>query len=249
MKSGFPHKILIVDDEPPIIKAVARILHPLDIRLTPAPDGEAALEIIRASPTPFSVIISDQRMPGMMGTRLLGEAKTLSPKTVRILMTGYSRMDTIIDAINKGAVHRYITKPWDAEALLSTVRQGLEKFEVHLNLENLMATAKKQNAKLYALNRELMKKNKADHQILAELNREIAEMASRQESRGASFSFAPERIVKAITEDSASADNQQACLDHMYTTTVRRLAQELEDLALRNGFEMPMPDNWGAHDG
>lgn len=239
MKTEYSHKVLIVDDEPPIIKAIRRILHPLGLGLYFAENGETALNKVRDVTPPFSIVIADQKMPGMPGTELLALVKRMSPDTVRYLMTGYSDMDTIVDAVNKGAIHRYIKKPWDLDRFVETVQQGLLRYESHLNLQNLILTAKKQNGKLYVLNRELMEKTRRDNQTLEELDREVSGMAGQLAPADTEPDFALHRIVESLVESISSLEERQANLDRLYTLALDQLVAAFEDQAMRNGFEMP----------
>ncbi|MBT7713904.1 MAG: response regulator [Deltaproteobacteria bacterium] len=90
--------------------------------------GKDALEQLKNSEGAVSLIISDQRMPQMTGAQFFEEANKISPSAIRFLLTGYSDMEAVIDAVNKGEIHRYLTKPWNDDDLILQVRQGLEQF-------------------------------------------------------------------------------------------------------------------------
>ena len=143
------HKILIVDDEPHILDTLERtfVEHYEVLR---ASNGDEALETVHAEE--IAVTIADQRMPGMTGVMLLMKARQIRPHMIRILLTGYTDADTAIDAINMGAVYRYIQKPWDPNDLQITVQRGLEAYE--LTLENLRLVDE-----LKAANEKLRKEN------------------------------------------------------------------------------------------
>ncbi|MCS6990042.1 MAG: response regulator [Chloroherpetonaceae bacterium] len=113
-----PHKVLFVDDEPNIVQSLSLLFDDYDV-LT-ATSGEEALKYFRNGNVP-DVIVSDQRMPMMTGVELLQKVKELSPNTVRILLTGYSDLDAIIDSVNAGEIFRYINKPWNSAKLKDTV--------------------------------------------------------------------------------------------------------------------------------
>lgn len=138
------HEILIVDDERANLQKLKRTFVD-EFIVHQAENGEQALEILRSHQA--AVIITDQRMPGMSGVDLLKRSLELSPSSLRIILTGYTEVDDLMDAINEGHVHRYITKPWDPYSLRETVRKELESWAL-----------KEENARLA---RELEKANEA----------------------------------------------------------------------------------------
>jgi len=130
-------RILLIDDEPMILTSLTRLLED-DFDVSTAPDGFKALELIGKSE--FKVIICDQRMPGMLGHEVLKKARDLSPKSIRILLTGYSDLDSIINSVNAGEVFRYINKPWKADNLVNTVKLGIQIYD---KINDLQASAPK----------------------------------------------------------------------------------------------------------
>jgi diguanylate cyclase (GGDEF)-like protein/PAS domain S-box-containing protein len=112
--------LLLVDDEQNILNALRRLFRREGYRVLTAGGGVEALELLALNPV--QVIISDQRMPEMSGVEFLSRVKELYPQTVRIVLSGYSELSTVTDAINRGAIWKYISKPWDDEALLQEVR-------------------------------------------------------------------------------------------------------------------------------
>ncbi|MBW1809548.1 MAG: response regulator [Deltaproteobacteria bacterium] len=129
------YKILAVDDEEDVLDVLERALED-DYQVYTAPNGEKALEILEQEPA-IDLLITDQRMPQMSGVKLLEEAKRINPTMVRIILTGYTEPGDLIDAINRGEVYRYITKPWDLNDLLLTIRQGLESYQLRKDKERL----------------------------------------------------------------------------------------------------------------
>ena len=108
-------KVLCVDDEVQILISLRALLRS-KYEILIATSGEEALEILRKEPA-IRVLISDQRMPRMLGAELLREAKKVSPGTMRLLLTGYSDLQSIIDSINEGEVFRFINKPWNNQEI------------------------------------------------------------------------------------------------------------------------------------
>ena len=120
--------LLIVDDEEKILRSIERMLIDTDLRILKARNAEEALRLIRNED--ISVILSDNMMPGMKGVDLLSAARDHAPDTIRILMTGQADLATAIDAINKGEVYRFITKPWDNAQLEQTIHDGIERHRI-----------------------------------------------------------------------------------------------------------------------
>ena len=111
-------KVLFVDDERHILTAL-RALFRNQYEVFTATSGLEALDIIRREH--IHVIVSDQRMPKMLGSQLLAQVKDISPHTMRLLLTGYSDMGAIMKSINEGEVFRFITKPWDNDDIQAIV--------------------------------------------------------------------------------------------------------------------------------
>jgi putative two-component system response regulator len=154
------HSILIVDDEESILNAFKRILADENYEIQTARDGLDGLKKLRAAQKPFSLIISDQRMPVMNGVQFFAKAREIFPDAVRILLTGYADTDAIIDAVNKGGIHHYFTKPWREEELIAHIKQSLSQTELLMENRRLVELTKKQNEELVELNKTLEEKVK-----------------------------------------------------------------------------------------
>lgn len=133
------HHVLVVDDEVANVRLLNRVLGG-DHEVFMASGGEEALEILKEQP--ISLIITDQRMPGMTGVQLLQESLGVRPDAIKILLTGYTDVQALIDAINAGHVYKYVPKPWDADELKLTVRRALETYELKENNDVLMTDLK-----------------------------------------------------------------------------------------------------------
>ncbi|MBF0229739.1 MAG: DUF342 domain-containing protein [Desulfamplus sp.] len=120
--------ILIVDDQESIIKALKRLLLPEPYNILSSPNGPAALELIknRKDYDEIFLIISDQRMPHMTGVEFLKQTVEILPDTIRFILTGYTDTHNIENAMKKGIVHRYITKPWNNNELLIMISQAYQ---------------------------------------------------------------------------------------------------------------------------
>jgi DNA-binding NtrC family response regulator len=117
--------ILIVDDEPLILSSLHRSLRSEEYDIITSLSGEDALRIMRSKN--INVVISDQSMNGIQGIEFLLLAKKYRPQTVRILLTGHADMELAVEAVNKGEVFRFLTKPWDHVELKEAVECALAK--------------------------------------------------------------------------------------------------------------------------
>jgi putative two-component system response regulator len=120
--------VLFVDDEEYVLNAVARLFIGSEWRILRAAGAEEALLIIGKEE--IAVLVSDNLMPGIKGVELLSRVKSVSPNTVKILMTGHADIPTAIEAINRGEVFRFVVKPWDNAVLVNTVTEGIERYRL-----------------------------------------------------------------------------------------------------------------------
>jgi putative two-component system response regulator len=126
--------LLFVDDEKNVLSALERAFMDSGMSVKTAADAFEAIDILRNSR--ISVIVSDNMMPGMTGIEFLRRAKEISPDTVRIMMTAYADVRSAIDAINKGEVYRFVTKPWDEEELREIIGNAARKYRVVQSLRD-----------------------------------------------------------------------------------------------------------------
>lgn len=124
--------LLLVDDEENILAALRRMLRRDGYKIVTA--GSAAEGLQRLAEHEIDVIVSDQRMPGMTGVEFLRRAKELYPDTVRMVLSGYTELQSIIDAVNEGAIYKFLTKPWDDERLRAHIAEAFR--QKHLSDEN-----------------------------------------------------------------------------------------------------------------
>jgi diguanylate cyclase (GGDEF)-like protein/PAS domain S-box-containing protein/hemerythrin-like metal-binding protein len=118
--------LLLVDDEPHILAALKRMLRREGYRILTAGSGHEALAILAS--TSVQVIVSDQRMPEMTGTEFFSRVRSLYPETVRIVLSGYADLNAVTEAINRGAIWRYLNKPWDDDELKREIRESFRQY-------------------------------------------------------------------------------------------------------------------------
>lgn len=182
MQAKREHTLLLVDDEKSIIRALQRLFRREGYCILTADNGRNGLELLKSYEEPVSMIISDQRMPEMNGAQFLEKAKELHPNAIRYLLTGYSDLDAVIQAVNRGEIHRYLTKPWNDEDLLLQVRQSLDHFELISENRRLSELTIQQNKELSALNKNLEQKVKDRTQEVVEKNKALKVIIQMLES-------------------------------------------------------------------
>lgn len=164
--------VLFVDDEINVVRACKRVLRRSGYKIFTTTSHEEALQLAREHE--LSVVVSDQRMPLMEGTELLEQICAIQPAAVRIILTGYADITAAIDAINRGAVYRFLTKPWDDEQLCLTIDHAVEQYNLIEENRRLQVLAECQNEQLKMLNEGL-------EQRVAERTREVTDLSSRLE--------------------------------------------------------------------
>jgi len=167
-------RILVVDDEEIVRIALRETLRREHYGVTACSSPEEGLQVLKTEA--FSVIISDYQMPGMTGLDFLAQAKQLQPDATRILITAVLSLDTVIEAINKGEIYRFVVKPWIREELLATVRNAIQRHDLIVRNTVLQATTLAMNDQLVSLNKTLESRvsAEADHrQRLSEMNQAL----------------------------------------------------------------------------
>jgi len=127
--------LLLVDDEENILRSLKRLLRRDGHTIVTANSGESGLELLEKHPV--GVIVSDQRMPHMDGAEFLAKVAQRHPDTVRIILSGYTDLETVTEAINRGAIYKFLTKPWDDELLRKNIAEAFHLFELRQENERL----------------------------------------------------------------------------------------------------------------
>ncbi len=242
MQKEFEHTVLIVDDDEIVGRALGHLIKHIGAACVYVSSGKDALQRIHAVENPFSLIISDQQMPEMKGSVFLEQAKEITPDSIRFLITGYADMKAVTEALNKGAIHRYISKPWDTLALTENIKAGLEEHALIMENHRLFTLAKKQNVKLYQITVALKKKTDRYKKNILEKNEQITELTAVIDKTSESQNYMEK--IQHILQENRLFD--QAMIDSLYTAMGSTLYKEFADLAVQNGFEMPQnPEtNW-----
>ena len=157
-----PHKILLVDDESNVTKALKHTLHKELYDILTANSGPQALEIMRREPV--DVVVSDEKMPGMCGTLLLAVIRRDYPDAVGIMLTGQASLEVAVRAINKGEIYRFLMKPCNGMELSVAIRQALQQKQLKAESRKLLQISRQQA--------DLMNKMGAAHPGIMEVKRD-----------------------------------------------------------------------------
>jgi two-component system NtrC family sensor kinase len=147
-------RILCVDDERNVLRALERLFMDDDYEILTAGSGEEGLELLGTT-DPVQIIISDYRMPGVNGVDFLREACRQWPETVRIVLSGYADTAAVVAAINDGEIYKFIPKPWNDDELRVTIGNAVERYFLHRKNQQLMQELTESNAELQAINENL----------------------------------------------------------------------------------------------
>lgn len=145
--------LLLVDDEENIVSALSRLLRRDGYTILKANSGKVGLELLAQHEV--GVIISDQRMPEMTGVEFLSQVKELYPNTVRIVLSGYTELNSVTDAINRGAIYKFLTKPWEDDLLRANIEEAFRFYEMERENARLSAALQQANENLQLINRDL----------------------------------------------------------------------------------------------
>ena len=145
--------VLVVDDEAGVIAALRRLLRRESFELLTAESAEEGLRLLETHSV--QLVISDERMPGMTGIQFLREIRRRWPHTIRMILSGYSAIKTILEAVNEGAVYRFLTKPWNDDELKISIRRALEQYTLAEQNRRMAQEIAEQNERLRQLNEQL----------------------------------------------------------------------------------------------
>jgi diguanylate cyclase (GGDEF)-like protein len=200
--------LLVVDDEPYILTTLAALLAQ-EFEVLTANSAEAAKDTFARRPV--DLILTDQRMPYTTGVQLLAWVRVHSPKTMRLLMTGYGELEDAVDAINRGQVYRYLFKPWKPDELLSILKDACRTFHLEQSNDRLVQ-------ELRRLNQELEQRVQDRTQELEEANHLLQQRNLMLEKL-------------ALTDPLTGLPNRRA-VDRLVESEIRRRARYPSPLAL-----------------
>lgn len=193
--------ILLVDDEVNITSALKRTLRRDGYNILTANSGAEGLNLLTLHEV--GVIISDQRMPQMTGVDFLRKVKVLYPKTFRMVLSGYTELESVTSAINEGAIYKFLTKPWDDEQLRENVREAFQRYEMEQENLRLARELQSANNKLSLLNLNLA-------QQVADKTHEIVHNINLLQISQEILEHLPVAIIGIDDQDMIAASNRRA---------------------------------------
>lgn len=178
------HSLLLVDDEPDMLFSLKGLLRQ-EFELHTAESTAEGLRILAEHP--IDVVMTDQRMPEMTGVEMLCKVKSRQPDAIRIVFTGYADLKSVIEGVNHGGLHRYITKPWDPDELIEMLRQAAAEHDALVERRQLLVDVREHLLALGQSRRgegrgEIGGPESQEAELLARLEKSIAE--SRRRSKG-----------------------------------------------------------------
>lgn len=203
--------VLIVDDEASFVSQLSLFLESRGLSVLGATDADSALRIVRHEPV--AVVLADQRMPATKGVDLLDQIRKEKPEVVRVLITGYSDLDVVIEAVNRGAIYRYIPKKILPEEIALAVRQCLDKYRQEAELRRLSRA-----------NRRLLRRLAAEENLSAigifghEISRRLEEMVLG--------------LSGYLFRDAGSGDERKVRDDFKFLDLSLRRIRELSDISV-----------------
>lgn len=210
--------VLCIDDEPSILSALRRLFRARGLQVKVAESGQAGLALLESEA--FDLVISDMRMPEMDGVVFLEQVRQRWPDTMRLLLTGYADITSIMGAINRGEIYRYIAKPWDDNDIILIVRGALQQRAMAIEQRRLQALVQQQNEELKAFN--------------ASLELMVEERTSELKQANASLHTANERLknnfitsIKVFTSLIELRDSKLAGHSRRVADLARRIAQRM----------------------
>jgi response regulator RpfG family c-di-GMP phosphodiesterase len=223
-------KILFVDDEENVLRSLRRLFIDEGYEIFTVTSAREGLEVLRDNE--IAVIISDQRMPQMSGEEFLESAKRIRPDSVRIILTGYADAATAIDAINKGAAYRYLTKPWNDDDLILTIRGAVEQYRLVKENAYLTELTKKQNEELRKWNTELETYVQEQTVDLTYKNKELLEMNQKLRRNFREFTITISNLIELRDKSVANHSNNVAVISREITGTLGLSGNEVQNIAI-----------------
>lgn len=179
-------RILLVDDEPSVLHALRRTLRRGGMEVAVAGSAAEALEALARES--FAAVVTDQRMPAMDGVTVLERARQLCPDTVRVMLTGLVEMETALEAINRGEVSRFLTKPWRDDELRQVLSDAVKQYHITAENRHLQEVTRRQNEALREANAELERARQQEIEIGAAIQQSL--LAGRHAPRQKGFDLA-----------------------------------------------------------
>jgi signal transduction histidine kinase len=226
------HRVLYVDDDEPNL-FVFEAACSSDFEVQTAKSAEVALEVMRRNEV--AVLLTDQRMPGTTGVELAAATRQEFPDTIRMLVTGYADLDSAIDAINWGQVHRYLRKPWDIRELRATLNEACELYWINREMADLRRRLL-ETERVYAIG-----------VVAASIGRELTRpIGHLNEALGAARQGAAAAASLAVTEAASRKVRAEIEATDGHLASAQLFSGRI--LELLRGMELPLRERTGQEE-
>jgi response regulator RpfG family c-di-GMP phosphodiesterase len=222
--------ILFVDDEENVLRSLRRLFIDEDYEIYTALSGAEGLEVLKEKK--IAVLVSDQRMPKMSGPEFLEQASRLSPESVRIVLTGYADITEAIAAINKGGTYRYITKPWNGDEMISTVRGAAERYGLVQENRYLTELTRRQNEELKKWSSELELDVQEQTIELTYKNRDLLDLNDKLRTNFNGFVVIMSNLIELRDGTVANHSNNVAVLSRKMATRMELGDADVETIGI-----------------
>jgi response regulator RpfG family c-di-GMP phosphodiesterase len=197
----YAHTVLCVDDEQGILHSLKRLLRKEDYSVLTASSGAEGMKILEDNDV--HLVLSDQRMPQMSGTEFFAAVRELYPDTIRVILSGYTDVDSITESINKGHIYKFFLKPWNDQSLKLEIKQALDQYD-------LIQANRALNEKVLEQNEELKKTNENLETLVRERTMELEIQNQALELSQAILEDLPLPIIGVGAEGTIALFNLQA---------------------------------------
>ncbi|HCY86469.1 MAG TPA: hypothetical protein DHV36_15140 [Desulfobacteraceae bacterium] len=243
------HDCLVVGDQTKVMRFLGKGLSRLPLKLRFAENGEIALETVRNTDTPFPLILSDQRLTYMTGTEFLRQIMTLSPDSVRLLITRYSDIEVIKASVNQGVVHRYLMKTGQDDGITEELRMAVNQYEMQQDTVADLVKAKSVGRQLYQLDQELIDSKKTLDQAHKEIDTEIARLQEEIRAVSAGSPMTEEQLTEFTVSQLGGREGVTGeAFSRIYSDAVIEVFSRFREIAKRKGVKMPKPGEPESHD-
>lgn len=232
------NKALIVNPDRKSAEKLSRLLKEMKIKVIYESDSLTGIELVSRVKNPFSLIFCVQEMETMMGYEFFEKVRELAPETIRFLITENEDIDTIVQAINRGAIHHYVKSPWEEDKIIQAVHKCLTDYQMASENEKLLNLAKSQNLKLYELIKELRDKEESHKKKIETLDLEIECLKFSIDVIKGNDAFLEETAKESITEMlEASGLLTKKGWEILQNSILYELMEQFNEIAIRNGFK------------
>ena len=222
--------ILFVDDEENVLRSLLRLFIDEECVVFTAASGAEGLDVVGRHE--IAVVVSDQGMPQMRGTEFLARVKEMSPDTVRMVLTGYADLTAAIDAINKGGVYQYLTKPWDSGTLVMSVRAAVDRYGLVKENKYLTELTRRQNEELQRWNAELETDVQQQTIDLTYKNKELVELNETVTRNFRDFTVTISNLIELRDRTVASHSNTVAAISREIARALGLTPEETQHIAI-----------------